>query len=165
MTLATDTNLAAVKGETKNERDIVRIATLSTALGMGTVFASNQSLTRDANGFIWHLSAHTLLAFVVGAAIGYSYWKIIARSSDRQASGLLRAASFMLLLVGIGAFLYPLRFLPTDQLPDVAKGLGVDVVALSALGWILWQIRNFLNADTEQAELAEQKAAANSSAK
>jgi uncharacterized membrane protein len=161
MPLTTNTSLPAVKVETKNERDIVRIATFSTALALGTVFASNQALTRDVNGFVWHLSAQTLLAFVVGAAIGYSYWKIIDRSSDRQASGLLRVASFVLLLVGIGAFLYPLRFLPTDQLPDVAKGLAVDVVALSALGWILWQIRNFLNADTEQAELAERKAAAN----
>jgi hypothetical protein len=131
----------------KNDRDIVWIASAATAVALGTVFASNQAVSRDANGFVFHISAWTVLAFAIGAAIGVAYWKIVAMNWDGKASPLLRVASFVLLLVGIGAFLSPLRFLPTDQFPDVAKGLGMDVIVLSLLGLLMWRVFTYFGKD------------------
>jgi ABC-type dipeptide/oligopeptide/nickel transport system permease component len=136
----------------KNDRDIFWIASTATALALGTVFASNQAVSRDANGFVFHVSAFTFLAFAIGAAIGFAYWKIVAMNRGGKTSPLLRVASFVLLLIGIGAFLSPLRFLPTDQFPDVAKGLGMDVVVLSLLGLLMWRVFTYFNNDEGQAD-------------
>jgi len=136
----------------RNERDLVRIASGSTALAFGVALGSLQSLRHDAAGFSFQLSFGTAVAFAIGAVIGLLYWKLVTRSATRGASPLLRAASFLLLLGGVGAFLYPLRFLPAEKLPDVYKGLAIAAVALSLIGFILWRIKRFLDQDSARNE-------------
>lgn len=142
------TNAVTLSAESKNERDFFRIASVSTALAFGAMVASVESLRRDAAGYSFQLSVGTAVAFAVGAAAGWLYWNLVARNAARRSTASLRAASLLLVLAGVGAFLYPLRFVSPENLADILKGLALDTVALGLVGVILWRIKRFLDQDS-----------------
>jgi hypothetical protein len=135
-----------------NEQFFFKIAGASTALGMGVLLASAQALKIDASGISFGLSGGTLAAFGVGAILGILPWKL---ASGRSATGPMpwpfRASTALILLSGVGAFLYPLRFVSAENLPEVLKGLAAAVCVLSLVAFLLWQIIGFLERDAARA--------------
>jgi hypothetical protein len=151
------THIAAIEMDTLNEparsnaeKDFLRLAAASMGLALGIMLASLAALNRDASGYSFHIRSPVVaIAFAVGAVIGYAYWVLIGRSDTlRGAPKLVRGASALLVLVGIGGFLYPLRFLPPSKLPEVLEGLGGAVLALSLVGFLLWKIKKLLDRDS-----------------
>jgi len=134
------------------ERDFIKIAAGSTGLGLGIMLASLAALDRDKSGYSFHLlSPWVAAAFAVGAALGYFYWILLGRSETlRNGPRLLRGASAFLLIVGFGGFLYPLRFVPREKLPEILEGLAGAVFVLSLLGFMIWRIARFLERDAER---------------
>ena len=131
-----------------NERNLFKVMALSTALAFGALLASLESLRSDAAGFSFHLSLRTLLAFLVGGGIALGYWRVVLKSGNAVRRTGLVAGTVLLVLLGIGAFLYPLRFVSRDKLPDILVGLGLAAGALSIVGGLLWLARRFLNRDS-----------------
>src|SRR4051794_9599272 len=96
--------------EAKNEGDIVKVITYGTAIGFGFMLASLEALKRGETGFTFQVSFWTVLAFALGPVIVLPFWKIIFNPATGLRQKILRGwAEMMLLLLGIGAFLYPLR--------------------------------------------------------
>jgi len=141
--------------DANSQRAFLRIASLSTALAFGVVLGSVEALRRDASGFAFQISAGTLVAFTIGLAIGLAYWKIVVFHATGNAALLRRAASFLLLLGGTGTFLYPLRFLPGEKLPEVFEGLATAAIALSLIGFMLRTLQQFFNQDEMRTEGCE----------
>jgi hypothetical protein len=128
---------------TSNDQRFFKIASYSTALAFGAALASDQALIKDASGFSFNLTMGTPAAFVVGFAVGLIYWRIVLAGSTGGRTVLLRISSFLLLLGGVAAFLYPLRFLPAEKLPEVFVGLFTAAVALSLVAFVLWRFKKF----------------------
>ena len=145
-------SLAASQSEPKSSRAFFKIAAISTAIGLGCAAASTESLRSSPGGFSFQITAGTFVAFAVGAAIGYFYWKLIARGTAAA-----RIGSLMLGLTGVGLFLYPLRFVPSGTLPDLIIGLVIAAGALGTVGFIIWRIARFLDADAHHGEAAGEK--------
>jgi hypothetical protein len=59
----------------------------------------------------------------------------------------------MLLVAGVGAFLYPLRFVRSDKMVEIAIGLAFATCALSMVALQLWKIKLFFDADDEAVEV------------
>jgi hypothetical protein len=137
--------LATQTAEPKSSRDFFKIASISTAIGLGCAAASTESLRSSPVGFSFQITAGTFVAFAVGAAIGFFYWKLIAKSTTAA-----RIGSVLLGLAGIGLFLYPLRFVPSGTLPDLTIGLLIATGALGTVGFIIWRIARFLDADAQR---------------
>ena len=138
-----------------SQRDFLRIASLSTALAFGVVLGSVEALRRDPSGFAFKISVGTFVAFAIGLAIGVVYWKIVTLNATGNPSLLRRVASFFLLLGGSVAFLYPLRFLPGEKLPEVFEGLATAAVALSLIGFMLRTLQQFFDQDEMRTEVGE----------
>ena len=135
----------------KNERDIFLIMKFGTALGFGCAAASLQALRASPTGFSFHVSSLALLAFMVGAAAVFACWKIILnRSANHRQKTLRFGVGLGLLLLGVGAFLYPLRFVPRDKFPDLFIGLVTAVCALSIGAGILLLISRFFESDERE---------------
>src|SRR5579863_9016086 len=97
--------------ETKNERDVMRIIIWGSAVSFGFLAAALQALRPNPAGFTFQVSVITLLAFMVGVGIVFVFWKIVLnRSGGARQRSLRFWAEVILLLLGLGAFLYPLRF-------------------------------------------------------
>jgi len=128
-------------------RGFFRIVRGSTALALGGMVAALEALRRSAAGFTFHVSVWTFVAFAAGLAAGLLYWRLAARS--RLGS---RMGTALLLLAGVGAFLYPLRFVPADKMAEIAIGLGMAFGAISMVAFLLWRIKRFFDADNAAVE-------------
>ena len=138
-----------------NLRGLLRIAALSTAIGFGSVTGSLYSLRQSPSGLTFVFSVGTLVAFVVGAAAGWFYWRALDRMIVRADSGGPKKLSRFVLfnvaaaLMGLLAFLYPIRFVQRERVREVLEGMGAAFVVLAMVGIALWRVIKFFNADTD----------------
>ena len=100
-----------------------RIVVASTALGLGCMAAVFEALRQEAGGFTFRISAWTFVAFAVGAVAGILYWKMAARSL--LAARVNTGAAVVIRSRWIS---YPLRFVPSDKMTDIAVGLARPLV-------------------------------------
>ena len=139
----------------ENLRGLLRIAALSTAIGFGSVTGSLYSLRQSPSGLTFVFSVGTLVAFVVGAAAGWFYWRALDRMIVRaDAGGPKKLSRFVLFnvaaaLMGLLAFLYPIRFVQRERVREVLEGMGAAFVVLAMVGIALWRVIKFFNSDTE----------------
>jgi hypothetical protein len=121
------------------DQDLKRVIVVATAISFGCMFAALQTLGPNVNptSFSFKVTGNTGVAFLVGAASVLPFWKIIfdSRQSFSRISMILLCS-----LVGAGAFLYPLRFIPKEKMPEIFTGLGLAVFALSTIGAFLVKI-------------------------
>src|SRR4051794_11560672 len=127
--------------EADRQQLLYRVVTCSTALGFGCMFASLEALRPSPTGFSFEFSLRTVIAFAVGGAWVFPFWRFLFKNSS--ASGrkmkIIWAVGFAALAVlGIGAFLYPLRFVPREKLPEIRTGLITAFFALSGVVGLLW---------------------------
>lgn len=131
-----------------NDSGLLRIMILGTALACGAMVASLQALQSGPGGFYFRPSWISGLGFVCGAAVVLWLWKVMLSDDATPRQRFWRsAAKGALILSAAAAFLYPLRFVPKEKLPEIGAGLGLAVFVLSFIGWILWRIRRFLEQD------------------
>lgn len=137
--------------EAKNERDVLRIMIWGSAVAFGFLAAALQALRPRPAGFTFELSALTCLAFILGTAVGVVFWKIIlSRAGGARQRQVRFVIELVLLLLGAAAFLYPLRFVPTEKLPEMFIGLVTAAVALSILAGLLIMMGRFLESDDKK---------------
>lgn len=145
--------------ETKNERDVFRIMIWGSAVSFGFLAAALQALRPNPAGFTFQVSALTFFAFVLGVGMGFAFWKVVlSRASGARQKSLRFWAELLLVLLGMGAFLYPLRFVPREKLPEMFTGLVTAVCALSLLGCLLVMMGRFLESDDKENQLSSEDA-------
>lgn len=140
-----------MKPESQNDSDFFRVATVSICLSFGVMIASLQALQPSTAGFSFKITGGTWVAFVLGAVLSYGYWRLASQPATTPGRRLFRRiCTWLLMLSGVGALLYPLRFLPAERLPDVAIGFTCAVVVLSFVGYLMWRLKKFFDQDEEQ---------------
>jgi len=68
----------------KNQKDFYRIVSILTALGFGTLAAflySMKDITHDAQLVF---SAGTVIVFVLAAAAGWAFWRVVRAFAERR---------------------------------------------------------------------------------
>lgn len=143
---ATEINMMP-QAEDPLSRGFFKIVHGATALALGGMAAALQALRPSPDGFTFHVSVWTFVAFAAGLAAGLFYWRLAARS--RLAS---RMGTALLLVAGVGGFLYPLRFVPADKMADISIGLSLAIGALSLVAYLLWRFKRFFEADNDAVE-------------
>jgi hypothetical protein len=141
--------------DSDHQRRLYPVVTYSTALAFGCMIASLEALRPSGTGFSFEVSFKTLIAFVLGGAIALPFWRLILNGSNwsrRKITLVGGGLVAVLILLGVGAFLYPLRFVPKSQLPEIRTGLVTAVCALSGVGCLLWGVKRFVDSDEKQEE-------------
>jgi hypothetical protein len=98
---------------------------------------------RDASGFIFGWTWWSVAWAAFGAGLNWSFWQSVWRaesSPTKQNKFRVAAHLFAVLLIGVGAFLYPVRFLDTAKYLPVARGLFTAVFFLGSVGLMLYKI-------------------------
>jgi hypothetical protein len=151
--------------DSKTQRGLYKVVTYSTAAALGVMIASLEALRPTPSGFSFQISFRTLIAFVLGGAVAFPFWGFIfngAKWSQRKIKVAWAGLVAILVLLGIGAFLYPLRYVPKEKLPDITIGLVAAVLVLSGVGFLLWRVKRFLDWDEKQEELRQKREAGES---
>ncbi|HRI12237.1 MAG TPA: hypothetical protein PLX89_04455 [Verrucomicrobiota bacterium] len=130
-----------------------RLVMVASGAAMGGVIASLTLLQKGPVGFAFHWTYLALPAFVLGVVVSTLYWRIVFRYSAGAAAGagrrILFTASLIMLVLGVVAFLYPVRFIPQQKRADVVIGLSVAVFALSTIGYMIHTIVRWLEQESE----------------
>lgn len=130
----------------RNDLLLSRIIVYGFSAAFGLVIASLQALQPTPSGFAIELSWWTLVTLVVGAAFMLPWFRVIVYSRRKL---LRRCALGLVVLVGLGAFFYPLRVVPPEKMRPVFTGLAVAVVALSVMAAALFSLYRFFESDEE----------------
>jgi hypothetical protein len=121
-----------------------RIVVVSTGLGLacmlGSVAAIKVSRTAGLE-FIWHWS----LLLIAGAAAfwNFRFWRTVWETQEHPGAAskkklLLQLA--VLFALGIGAFLYPIRFVEQSYWSGILKGLVTAVTFLGTMIWLIYKV-------------------------
>jgi hypothetical protein len=139
-----------------NKSDFLIVATLGTAIGLGFLAASVEALRPTRTGFTFEISFRTFVAFALGAALGWGYWRVAANVSTRRGGRLTPGVKLSLfLLVGAAAFLYPLRFVPREKFWDILIGLVLAAGAISSIVYMLFRLKRSLDRENEEVEASQ----------
>jgi hypothetical protein len=71
----------------KNEDDLLKIMTFSTALSFGLLAALLYSFKNTPEGVSFVFSAGSVLFFVLGAAAGWGMWRVVRHFIRKKKSG------------------------------------------------------------------------------
>ena len=145
--------------DVRSTQTLFRIVGLATALAFGTMVGSLFAVKRSAGGLVFQLNVAAVVAFLAAGALAWFYWRMVARLTRSAVPGQkpkfppkFAAFSAGLILIGLGAFLYPMRFVPEEKRADILIGLLLAVGVLTGVGIVMWKVRNFLEADAERTE-------------
>jgi hypothetical protein len=133
--------------QASNDQLLNNIIVFGFSIAFGLVIASLQALKRTPSGFAIQLSGWTLVALLIGAAVMVPCFRLIVFSQRRY---LRRAALAFVVLVGLGAFFYPMRVVPREKYRAVFTGLAVAVGALSVVAVLLLVLRRFFEREDQQ---------------
>jgi len=142
--------------KTPGSSTLFRIAGVGASLAFGAMVSSLFALKSRPDGFAFELNAITIVAFVAAAALGWFYWRMIARlATDRAPQPRKKkfvVFSIGLVLVGIVSFLYPLKFIPKEKRKDVFIGLALAAGCITGVGFVMMKVKKFLDADLKKSE-------------
>ena len=142
--------------QTGGSSTLFRIAGFGAALAFGAMVASLFALRSVPEGFTFEINILTVIAFLAAAAFAWFYWRMVARMAVEETPDKRRkkfiAFSIGLVLVGLVAFLYPLKFVPEEKRKDVFIGLALAVGCLSGVGLVMLKVKKFLDADLKKSE-------------
>lgn len=135
------------------------IAGFGSALAFGAMIATLFAVSSGPSGLAFEMNLSAALAFVVAAPLAWFYWRLVARMASEKAPELRRKKFLVfsagLLLVGVLAFLYPLKFIPPEKRKDVFIGLALAIGCLTGVGLVMLKVRKFLEADLKESESEE----------
>jgi len=131
--------------KTESKSPLARIMIVSSCLAAGFVLASLEALRPS---FSFKISLRTVLAFLGGSMLLYVYWRIILHPSQTPGQRRWRRASSVLLVLGgLAAFLYPIRFIAPNSFGEVAGGLLMAFAGLAGVTLLLFACKRFLDRD------------------
>jgi hypothetical protein len=135
---------------------LFRIAGIGASLAFGAMVASLFALKSKPNGFSFEINAIAIVAFVVAGALGWFYWRMIARMATDSAPQVRKKKfvvfSIGLVLIGIVSFLYPLKFIPKEKRKDVFIGLALAAGCITGVALVMMKVKRFLDADLKRSE-------------
>jgi uncharacterized membrane-anchored protein len=140
---------------------LFNIASYGAALAFGVMVATLFALERTSHGLSFRLNAGAVISFLVAAPFAWFYWRLIARMATERAPEQQRKKFIVfsagLLVVGVMAFLYPLKFVPAEKRFDVFVGLALAFMCIGGVGFVMLKVRKFLEADLKSSEAEDER--------
>ena len=123
-----------------NDQLLSGIIVYGFSLAFGLLIASLEALRPTLTGFTIQFSGSTVVALLAGAAAMVPFFYAIVYSRRKY---LRRGALAFVVVIGLGAFLYPMRVVPVEKLHAVFIGLAVAIGALSVMATLLFLLHRF----------------------
>ena len=145
----------------KDTRDFLRLAKWGTVISFGVMTGSLWAMEVTPTGLRFSFSVGVILAALVGAVVARIYWRLLqkliaskeqstAASADGRASvDFKKFAGFtaLLFVATLLAFLYPLRYAPSEKHADIAFGMVLAFACIAGVGRVVWWLKKMLDDD------------------
>ena len=128
-----------------DDKSFRALMSISAGLGLSVMVGSLASIQLGPDGgfqFAWHWSI--VIWMIATGFLNALFWKSLWRyDKDKtvQNKRKLIRMSALLVLLGIGSFLYPIRFIAAIHHSEVVPGLITAAIFLGILGWLMYTIK------------------------
>ncbi len=148
----------------QNDRDLLRIVRLASAVSMGAVAGFLCSVKQVHPSLRFAFSMASVAGFVVAAAFAWVCVGIIFRAAGLaergNGAGWRRQPVVRWLIVfgvvsavaTLGGFAYAMKDVAGEELRNVMEGTAMAVVALGIVGWMLRRVVRFFEVESERAK-------------
>ena len=116
------------------------------------MLAAVASLEKTSAGLTFAFTAATVVFFIIGAGLGWGFWRaaigwinsqaetVAANSSARKSRRQFAVWTALILLAGLVCFLFPLKFVLEGKRREVFEGFSMAVAVLSFVGVLIWRV-------------------------
>lgn len=102
-------------------------------------------------GMIFAFSIYTLIAATLGFAAFVLFWNLFfSERKDKRTKIIFAGVTVILIAGGVAGVLYPLRFVASQEFPNLVKGLVAAALALLGGALLLWRCKQFFDADEQK---------------
>jgi hypothetical protein len=129
----------------------VRVAQVSSALGLGTMTALIYSLRSVNPQVVLEGSVGSLVAFAGGAALAWMFWESLLRPAGSNTGRVTLSLAMAITLLTLGGFAFAMKDLKSTRFYEVVQGTLLAFALLSVLGFVLWKLIRFLEQDSNSA--------------
>jgi hypothetical protein len=142
--MALDIGLPMENASLHQDQTFRRIVVASTGLGLACMLASVAAIKVSKTAgleFIWHWSI--LVVAAIGLFWNARFWSAVWETQDRPNRGSTRKLLVHvagLALLGLGSFLYPIRFIEQSYWDGILKGLVTAVTFLGTMIWLIYKV-------------------------
>lgn len=140
-----------------NDRGLVWVVQLSSALSLGTLAALLYSIKAVNPQIQFQPSLASLVAFALAAADSVLFWHVVFRLNSEEpgrqdAPHRRRKIWLAVLAAGLGlalvvAFVYPLKDFTEEKVFEVGLGALIALAFLSVLGFLFWRVVRYLESE------------------
>lgn len=129
-----------------------RIMVASTGLGIALMLGSVAAVQfGKAQGLQFQLHWSIAVVMLLGAFWNWRFWNVIWKANDTPGADFRKkiiVAFALLFALGLGTFIYPMRFVAEGYHLGISRGLATAVVFLATTFWLIYKLaRGFVNAD------------------
>ncbi len=148
----------------KDQQGLMQVAKLGTALSFGALTGSLWAMDAGPTGLRFKFSAGVMVAALVGVVVAFVYWrllqKMIATDEKSTAAGTdgkdsvdykkFVGFTILLFVATLLAFLYPLRYAPSEKHQDIAFGMVLAFACIAGVARVVWWLKKVLDEDDQQ---------------
>ncbi len=148
----------------KETRDFLRLAKWGTAISFGALTGSLSAMEVSASGFRFKFTWGVLPAALVGVVAAFIYWRLLQKlmvseaeatttgAAAKASVNLKKFAGFtaLLFVATLLAFLYPLRYAPSEKHQDIAFGMVLAFACIGGVARVVWWLKKMLDEDDQQ---------------
>ncbi len=148
----------------KDSRDFLRVAKWGTVLSFGVMTGSLWAMEASPSGLRFQFTFGVIPATLVGVAVAFLYWRllqkmIVSHEKSSAAGGEGKASidfkrftgfTALLFVATLLAFLYPLRYAPSEKHTDIAFGMVLAFACIAGVARVVWWLKKILDEDDQQ---------------
>jgi hypothetical protein len=136
-------NMNDVDRNLLEDKTFKRVVVFSTGLGLASMLASLAAIRIgkvEGLQFTWHWSI--ILWMVIATVWNWRFWNVVWLTQTEptpERKRVLKVYCGILFLIGLAAFLYPIRFIERSYWAGVATGLATAFTFLGVMFWIIYK--------------------------
>jgi hypothetical protein len=148
-----------------NDRGLIRVIKFSSAAGLGIMAAFLYSVKQVTPRLRYEFSFGTVISFLLGTILSWFFWRLVFDRPDGAAvnppkfrkRGFI-ALSLLFAAATVTPFALSLKGVAKDKALEVVQGTAIAMLALGGIGFLLWQVARFLEADSKQNDASRDSA-------
>ena len=134
-----------------------KITAASTGFGLACMLGSAAAIRLTPGAglqFGWHWSI--LIVAALAVVWNFRFWKLVWRLQEHEGGNAKQKLKFhfgVLLLIGLGTFLYPIRFIEQSHWDGILRGLVFAGAFLGTMFWLIYKCaKGFADIDKMEME-------------
>jgi len=146
--------------DNKSGSEFSSIAAIASGLGFGAMLSISQALRVGEREILFQVSIWTVVAFLAGFSLTFAYVRYVFGCGKGTPPIIRRGGPVVLVIMAIGAFVYPFRSQSTEKIAVRLAAMGLALCFIAVGMTLVWRIVRAADREEKAQEAGEQSSGA-----